>query len=161
MEEHWRDIQESDYLASWDFETPTEELTIAYIQKEEAKIVGKPKKVIAHFVEKNLKCGTKVKPMILNNTNLKFLQENTGVYHNKDWKNIRVEISAIANTTKIGGKKRLVISKVLSKIEFDFEEFKKITDLSEAKRKASQQHKLMTPEQVAEVKKHIENLEKQ
>ena len=66
---HWRDTQESAFLANWDFQKFTEELTISEVRTEEAKLQKTQMKVIAHFKEEFLSCGTKVKPMILNNTN--------------------------------------------------------------------------------------------
>ena len=156
-EKHWRDIQESAFLASWDFMQNKEELTITEVKNEVAKLQKAQVKVVAHFKEKVLSCGTLVKPMILNNTNLKFLQENTGLHHQKLWKNIKVEISVQDNNSKIGGKKKLVITKA-ELPKFDLNEITSITDYVEAKKLASQYFDLMSKEDSDAVMAHLEKI---
>lgn len=158
MDAHWRDIQKSDYLASWDFQNPSEELTIKEVKNEVAQLQKKENKVIAHFVETHLKCGTVVKPMILNNTNLKFLQEKTGIFHQSQWNDLKIEVSVIDNKSAIGGKKRLVISKLLTDMVFNIEKFLLITDSKEARKIASAQQKFMTESQINQAKQHLESL---
>lgn len=156
---HWRDVNKSDFLASWDMNVNAENLTIIEVKNEIAKLQKTETKVIAHFKEKFLSCGTKVKPMILNNTNLKFLQEHTGLHHQKLWKNVSVEISVVDNPSKIGGKKKLVITKA-SMPKFNIKEITDITDYKEAKSVATKLFGIMTAEEIEEVKKHLETIEK-
>ena len=167
-EEHWRDVQKSEYLAAWDFSRTTEELTITEVRTEEAKIMQtaeqiknkkKPIKVIAYFKEEKLSCGTLVKPMILNNTNLKFLQEKTGLHHQRLWKNVKVEISVQDNPSKIGGKKKLVITKAELQ-KFDLKDITSLTDYDEAKKLASNFANIMSPAEIETVKAHLESIKK-
>lgn len=158
MEEHWRSIQKSEFLASWDFAEKSEQLTIKEVKNEVAQLQKKEMKVVAHFKETHFESGGKVRPMILNSTNLKFLQNKTGIFHQNQWKDIRVEISVVDNNSKIGGDKKLVITKLLDEIKFNIEEFMQISDKAEAKRLASAQHKFMTETQMAQAKQHIDSL---
>ena len=156
---HWRDIQESAWLASWDFQKSTEQLTITEVKNEIAKLQKTQMKVVAHFKEKTLSCGTLVKPMILNNTNLKFLQEQTGLRHQNLWKNIKVEISVVDNPSKIGGKKKLVITKAELQ-KFDLKDITSLTDYDEAKKLASNFANIMSPDEIETVKAHLESIKK-
>lgn len=156
-EKHWRDIQASAWLASWDFQNSTEQLTITEVKSELAKLQKSEMKMIAHFKEEKLSCGTLVKPMILNNTNLKFLQEKTGLRHQKLWKNVKVEISVLDNNSKIGGKKKLVITKAETS-KFDLKDITSLTDHAEAKKLASQFANIMTAEEIESVKAHLETI---
>lgn len=156
-EKHWRDIQESAFLAAWDFMVDKEQLTITEVRSEMAKLQKSEIKMIAHFKEEKLSCGTLVKPMILNNTNLKFLQEKTGLRHQKLWKNVKVEISVMDNKSAIGGKKKLVITKC-ELPKFDLKDITSLTDHGEAKKLASQFANIMTAEEIESVKAHLETI---
>lgn len=158
-EAHWRDIMESAYLASWDYQSDKEVLTILEVRNEVAKLQKSQMKVVAHFKEKELSCGTLVKPMILNNTNLKFLQEQTGLRHQNLWKNIKVEISVVDNPSKIGGKKKLVITKAEIP-KFDLKDITSAKDYDEAKKLASNFANIMSPDEIETVKAHLESIKK-
>jgi hypothetical protein len=71
---------------------PTE-LTVAYVRLEPDH-TKKTKDLFntAHFVEKELRPGEKLKPMILNATNSKTMRNLTGSAFIDDWNNVRVTV---------------------------------------------------------------------
>ncbi len=155
---HWRDTYKSDYLASWDLDGK-HILTISSCQEEECKLAkGKEKKVVARFEEKELTNGVKVKPMILNPTNCKFLQTRTGCQFPADWIGFQVEISAEENKGGIGEKLGLRVTKVLQKKEFDISSILAIKDKVEATRQAHLFKANMTEGQVKIIRDHIASL---
>lgn len=158
---HWRDVQQSDYLASWDFQKDKETLTIKEVKNEVASLGYRINKVIAYFHEDKLSCGTLVKPMILNNTNLKFIQEKTGLRHQKLWNDVQVEISVMDNNSKIGGKKKLVITKAAQIKPFDINALLALTDYAKAKEMATQNSGRMSPEDIEKIKNHLETIKNQ
>ena len=89
---HYRKAFNSPYLSSADIIGPTD-LTISHVtlKGDESK---KSKDVFntAYFVEKELRKGEKLKPMILNATNSKTLYTLTGSHFLEDWQNVRVRI---------------------------------------------------------------------
>ena len=89
---HYRKAFDSPYLSSADLVEPTV-LTIRKVTLE----VDKTKKTkdlfnTAHFVEKELRPGEKLKPMILNATNSKTLKGLTGSAFIDDWNNVPVTV---------------------------------------------------------------------
>ena len=101
---HWRDVYKSDHLASWDLDKNII-VTIKECLEQECKLAkGKEKKVVAHFLETELSNGVKLKPMILNPTNCKFIQSKTGNQFFTQWKNLKVEIAVQENKGGIGEK---------------------------------------------------------
>lgn len=103
---HYRRAFNSPYLSSADIVGPTN-LTISHVtySKDETK---KTKDVFntAHFVEKEIRKGEKLKPMILNATNCKTLKALTNTPYLEDWINISVTIYVDPNcrNPKGGGK---------------------------------------------------------
>lgn len=89
---HYRKAFDSPYLSSADIVHPTE-LTVAYV-KLEIDHTKKTKDLFntAHFVEKELRPGEKLKPMILNATNSKTMKNLTGSAFIDDWQNVRVMV---------------------------------------------------------------------
>lgn len=155
---HWRDTYKSDFLASWDLDGK-HILTISSCQEEECKLAkGKEKKVVARFTEKELSNGVKVKPMILNPTNCKFLQTKTGFQFPADWIGFQVEISAEENKGGIGEKLGLRITKVVQKKEFDIKWILEIKNIDEAKKQANLFHVNMSDEQKKSIRDHITKL---
>lgn len=89
---HFRKAFDSPYLSSADIVGPTV-LTIARVTLE----VDRTKKTkdlfnTAHFVERELRPGEPLKPMILNATNSNTLKKMTGTPFIEDWQNVRVTI---------------------------------------------------------------------
>ena len=89
---HYRKAFNSPYLSSADIVGPTI-LTIARVDL----LLDKTKKTkdshnTAHFVEKELRAGEPLKPMILNATNSKVMRDLTGSHYIDDWANIAVTI---------------------------------------------------------------------
>lgn len=89
---HFRKAFDSPYLSSADIVEPTA-LTVAYVRLE----VDHTKKTkdlfnTAHFVEKELRPGEKLKPMILNATNSKTMRNLTGSAFIEDWVNVNVTV---------------------------------------------------------------------
>ena len=126
---HWRDVYKSDYLASWDLDQNIT-VTIKECVEQECKLVkGKEKKVVAHFLESELPNGVKLKPMILNPTNCKFLQTKTGNQFFNQWSNIRVEIAVTENKGGIGEKFGLRFTNVFA--EIDWTEIKELYNLKQ------------------------------
>lgn len=89
---HYRKAFNSPYLSSADIVKPTV-LTISHVtlSKDESKQT-KESFNTAHFVEKELRPGEKLKPMILNVTNSKIVMDLAGSPWIDDWKNIKVTI---------------------------------------------------------------------
>jgi hypothetical protein len=89
---HYRKAFDSPYLSSADIVEPTM-LTVAYVRLEPDH-TKKTKDLFntAHFVEKELRPGEKLKPMILNATNSKTLRNLTGSAFIDDWNNVRVTV---------------------------------------------------------------------
>ena len=89
---HFRKAFDSPYLSSADIVEHTV-LTIARVSLDADK-TKKTKDVFntAYFVERELRPGEKLKPMILNATNSKTLRSLTGSPFIEDWKNVKVTI---------------------------------------------------------------------
>jgi len=89
---HYRKAFDSPYLSSADIVEPTP-LTVAYVRLEPDH-TKKTKDLFntAHFVEKELRPGEKLKPMILNATNSKQMKNLTGTPFIEDWVNVRVTV---------------------------------------------------------------------
>ena len=89
---HYRKAFDSPYLSSADIVEPTP-LTVAYVRLEPDH-TKKTKDLFntAHFVEKELRPGEKLKPMILNATNSKQMKNLTGTPFIEEWNNVRVTI---------------------------------------------------------------------
>ncbi|HBN9476822.1 TPA: hypothetical protein L3869_001508 [Pseudomonas aeruginosa] len=94
---HFRKAFDSPYLSSADIVEPTV-LTIARVGLEPDR-TKKTKDMFntAHFVEKELRPGEKLKPMILNATNSKTLRALTGTPFIDDWQNVRVTVYVDSN----------------------------------------------------------------
>lgn len=89
---HYRKVFDSPYLSSADIVEPTA-LTIDFVRVE----VDHTKKTkdlfnTAHFVEKELRPGEKLKPMILNATNSKTMKNLTGSAYIDDWNGVRITV---------------------------------------------------------------------
>lgn len=89
---HYRKAFNSPYLSSAYIVEPTV-LTIKYVALE----IDKTKKTkdcfnTAHFVEKEIRQGEPLKPMILNATNSRTMKDLTGSAFIEDWLNIPVTI---------------------------------------------------------------------
>jgi hypothetical protein len=89
---HYRKVFNSPYLSSADIVKPTT-LTIARVTQEMDK-TKKTKDMLntAYFVERELRPGEKLKPMILNATNSKTMDRVTGSPFIEDWNNVRVTV---------------------------------------------------------------------
>ena len=89
---HYRKAFDSPYLSSADIVEPTP-LTVAYVRLEPDH-TKKTKDLFntAHFVEKELRPGEKLKPMILNATNSKQMKSLTGTPFIEEWNGVRVTI---------------------------------------------------------------------
>ena len=92
---HYRKAFDSPYLSSADIVEPTV-LTVARVSLE----VDRTKKTkdmfnTAHFVEKELRPGEKLKPMILNASNSKTMKGLTGSAFIDDWQNIRITVLSL------------------------------------------------------------------
>jgi hypothetical protein len=89
---HFRKAFDSPYLSSADIVGPTV-LTVARVALETDR-TKKTKDVFntAYFVERELRPGEKLKPMILNATNSKTLKTLTGSPFIEDWQNVKVTV---------------------------------------------------------------------
>lgn len=89
---HFRKAFDSPYLSSADIVGPTV-LTVARVTLE-ADRTKKTKDLFntAHFVERDLRPGEKLKPMILNATNSNTLKRLTGSPFIEDWLNVKVTV---------------------------------------------------------------------
>jgi hypothetical protein len=117
---HYRKAFDSPYLSSADIVEPTV-LTVKCVALE----LDRTKKTkdlfnTAHFVERELRPGEALKPMILNATNSKTMKGLTGSAFIEDWQNVSVTIYVEPNvkfgresveglriSTKAPGRKRL------------------------------------------------------
>lgn len=89
---HYRAVFDSPYLSSADITEPTT-LTISHVTQELDKTKKtKDKFNTAYFVERELRPGEKLKPMILNATNSKLMYALTGSAYVEDWNGIRVQV---------------------------------------------------------------------
>jgi|LakMenE01Jun11ns_1017448.scaffolds.fasta_scaffold9684571_2 hypothetical protein len=130
---HWRDVYKSDYLASWDLDKKAT-LTIKECKAEMCKLSkGKELKVVAYFEELEMANRVKVKPMILNPTNCKFIQGRTNLPKYADWSGLLVDISVEENKGGIGEKFGLRIvnvefkdksRKLLPELKFETPQYK-------------------------------------
>ena len=92
MKTHYRKAFDSPYLSSADIVEPTV-LTIQHVALESDRTKKtKDRFNTAHFVEKEIRKGEALKPMILNASNSKTLRQLTGSAFLEDWKNVRVTI---------------------------------------------------------------------
>jgi hypothetical protein len=97
MKTHYRKAFDSPYLSSADIVEPTV-LTVSHVALE----VDHTKKTrdmfnTAHFVEKEIRPGEKLKPMILNASNSKTMRGITGSSFIDDWLNVRITIYVDSN----------------------------------------------------------------
>lgn len=89
---HYRKAFDSPYLSSADIVEPTV-LTIKRVTLEADRTKKtKDKFNTAHFVEKELRPGEPLKPMILNATNSKTMKGLTGSAFIDDWNNVSVTV---------------------------------------------------------------------
>ena len=89
---HYRKAFDSPYLSSADIVEPTV-LTVSHVRLE-ADRTKKTKDLFntAYFVEKEIRKGEPLKPMILNASNSKTLKALTNTPFIEDWRNVRVTI---------------------------------------------------------------------
>lgn len=92
MKTHYRKAFDSPYLSAADIVEPTV-LTVKEVRLE----LDRTKKTkdmfnTAHFVEKEIRPGEKLKPMILNSTNSKMLKQLSGSAFIEDWVNLPIKI---------------------------------------------------------------------
>lgn len=89
---HYRKAFDSPYLSSADIVQPTN-LTIARVALElDRTKKTKDKFNTAYFVEREIRAGEPLKPMILNATNSKTMKALTGTPFIDDWNNVRVTV---------------------------------------------------------------------
>lgn len=89
---HFRKAFDSPYLSSADLVGPTV-LTISHVTLEKDRTKKTPELFnTAWFVEKELRPGERLKPMILNATNSKTMKELTGQPFIEDWSGTRVTV---------------------------------------------------------------------
>lgn len=94
---HYRKAFDSPYLSSADIVEPTV-LTVARVTLESDRTKKtKDQFNTAHFVEKELRPGEKLKPMILNATNSKTMAALAGSKFIDDWQNIRITVYVDGN----------------------------------------------------------------
>lgn len=89
---HYRKAFDSPYLSSADIVEPTV-LTVSHVTLDMDK-TKKTKDVFntAYFVEKEIRSGEKLKPMILNASNSKTMKALTNSPFIEDWKNTQITI---------------------------------------------------------------------
>ena len=89
---HYRKAFDSPYLSSADIVEPTV-LTVARVTLEPDR-TKKTKDLFntAHFVEKEIRSGEELKPMILNASNSKTMKALTGSPFIDDWQNVRITV---------------------------------------------------------------------
>jgi len=94
---HYRKAFNSPYLSSADIVEPTV-LTVHHVSLEPDQ-TKKTKDVFntAHFVEKEIRPGEKLKPMILNASNSKTMSSIAGSAFIDDWQNVRITIYVDSN----------------------------------------------------------------
>lgn len=89
---HYRKAFDSPYLSSADIVEPTV-LTVKYVRLEPDKTKKtKDKFNTAYFVEREIRPGEPLKPMILNATNSKTMKGLTGSAFIDDWTNQRITV---------------------------------------------------------------------
>jgi len=89
---HYRKAFDSPYLSSADIVEPTV-LTVHHVALEpDHTKKTKDKFNTAHFVEKEIRPGEKLKPMILNATNSKTMKMLTGSAFIDDWNDVKVTV---------------------------------------------------------------------
>lgn len=89
---HYRKVFDSPYLSAADIVEPVA-LTIRCVQVETDKTKKtKDKMNTAYFVEREIRAGEPLKPMILNATNSKMVAKITGSPFLEDWNGVQVEI---------------------------------------------------------------------
>lgn len=89
---HYRKAFDSPYLASADIVEPTV-LTVRCVRLEPDKTKKtKDKFNTAYFVEKEIRPGEPLKPMILNATNSKTMKGLTGSAFIDDWNDVRITV---------------------------------------------------------------------
>jgi hypothetical protein len=89
---HYRKAFDSPYLSSADIVEPTT-LTIKRVTLEKDKTKkSKEQFNTAYFVEKEIRPGEPLKPMILNATNSKTVKNLTGSAFIEDWNDVRVTV---------------------------------------------------------------------
>jgi hypothetical protein len=89
---HYRKAFDSPYLSSADIVEPTT-LTISHVKLESDRTKKtKDSFNTAYFVEKEIRKGEVLKPMILNATNSKTMKKLTNTPFIDDWKNIQVTV---------------------------------------------------------------------
>lgn len=89
---HYRKAFDSPYLSSADIVAPTV-LTVKNVTLEiDHTKKTKDKFNTAHFVERDLRPGEPLKPMILNATNSKTMRNLTGSSFIDDWQNVSITI---------------------------------------------------------------------
>lgn len=89
---HYRKAFDSPYLSSADLVEPTT-LTVTRVTLE----IDRTKKTkelfnTAHFAQKELRPGEKLKPMILNATNSKTMKALTGSAYIEDWRDVQITV---------------------------------------------------------------------
>lgn len=89
---HYRKAFDSPYLSSADIVEPTV-LTVSRVALEMDR-TKKTKDLFntAHFVEKEIRAGEKLKPMILNASNSKTMKGLTGSAFIDDWRDVRITV---------------------------------------------------------------------
>jgi hypothetical protein len=89
---HYRKAFDSPYLSSADIVEPTL-LTVKHVRLEPDRTKKtKDKFNTAHFVERELRPGEALKPMILNATNSKTMKGLTGSAFIDDWNDVRITV---------------------------------------------------------------------
>ncbi len=89
---HYRKAFDSPYLASADIVEPTV-LTVSHVKLElDRTKKTKDKFNTAYFVEKEIRRGETLKPMILNATNSKTMKGLTGSAFIDDWNAVRITV---------------------------------------------------------------------
>lgn len=89
---HYRKAFDSPYLSSADIVEPTV-LTVKYVSLEGDRTKKtKDQFNTAHFHEKEIRPGEKLKPMILNATNSKTMKSLTGSPFINDWEDVRITV---------------------------------------------------------------------
>jgi hypothetical protein len=97
---HYRKAFDSPYLSSADIVEPTV-LTVARVTLESDRTKKtKDHFNTAYFVEKELRPGEKLKPMILNATNSKTMAALAGSKFIDDWQNIRITVYVDGNVPR-------------------------------------------------------------
>lgn len=89
---HYRKAFDSPYLSSADIVEPTI-LTVKHVTLESDRTKKtKDRFNTAHFVEKEIRTGEPLKPMILNATNSKTMRGLTGTPFIEDWRDVRIMV---------------------------------------------------------------------